>query len=50
MKGFVADTSGATALEYTLLAMLIAVVIISSLTSIGSQVNTMIVSAANGLH
>ena len=50
MRNFAADTSGATALEYTLLGMLIAMVIIASLTRIGTSVNTMITSAAQGLH
>ena len=50
MKRFAADASGATAIEYTLLAMLIGLVIIGALTSIGSKVSTMIGSAATGLH
>ncbi len=50
MKRFAADASGATAIEYTLLAMLIAVVIIAALTTIGTKVNTMISGAATGLH
>ncbi len=49
MRNFAADTGGATSIEYTLVAMLIAVVIIAALTNIGTQVNRMIVSAANGL-
>jgi pilus assembly protein Flp/PilA len=50
VRRFAADASGATAIEYTLLVMLIAIVIIGALTVIGSSVNTMIVSAASGLH
>jgi pilus assembly protein Flp/PilA len=50
VKRFAADASGATAIEYTLLAMLIGLVIIGALTSIGSKVSTMIGSAATGLH
>jgi pilus assembly protein Flp/PilA len=50
VRRFTADASGATAIEYTLLIMLIAIVIIGALTIIGSDVNTMIVSAASGLH
>ena len=49
MRNFAADTGGATALEYTLVASLIAMVIVAALTNIGTQVNRMIVSAANGL-
>jgi len=48
VKNFSADTAGATAIEYTLLSMLIAAVIIASLTSIGGHVNSMITSAAAG--
>ena len=50
VRCFVADASGATAIEYTLLVMLIAIVIIGALTTMGSRLNTMIVSAATGLH
>jgi pilus assembly protein Flp/PilA len=50
VKHFATDTGGATSIEYTLCAMLIAVVIIASLTTIGTKVNTMITSAATGLH
>jgi pilus assembly protein Flp/PilA len=37
---FVRDESGATAIEYGLIAALISVVIITVLTSIGSNLNT----------
>ncbi len=50
MRNFVADTGGATAIEYALLGGLIALVIIAALTTIGTRVNTMISSAATGLH
>jgi pilus assembly protein Flp/PilA len=50
VKDFAADSGGATAIEYALLGGLIALVIIASLTSIGGNVNGMIVSAASGLH
>ena len=50
MKNFAADTAGATSIEYTLLAMLIAVVVITALTTIGNRVSAMIGSAATGLH
>ena len=49
MRNFAADTSGATSIEYTLVAMLIAVVIVAAITNIGTSVNRMIVSAATGL-
>jgi pilus assembly protein Flp/PilA len=50
VKCFAADASGATAIEYTLIAMLIAVVVIAALTTIGTTVNTMISNAATGLN
>ncbi|GAA0550114.1 pilus assembly protein Flp/PilA [Rhizomicrobium palustre] len=37
---FVRDESGATAIEYGLIAALIAVVIITALTTIGANLNT----------
>ncbi len=37
IKNFIANESGATAIEYALIASLIAVVIIVSLTVLGSQ-------------
>jgi pilus assembly protein Flp/PilA len=37
---FLKDESGATAIEYGLIAALIAVVIIGAVTAIGSQLNT----------
>jgi pilus assembly protein Flp/PilA len=49
VKNFAADKGGATAIEYTLLAMLIAVVIITALTTIGTRVSAMIGAAATGL-
>ena len=38
--GFLADESGATAIEYGLIAALIGVVIIAGLTTLGSNLNT----------
>ena len=49
MNSFAADTSGATAIEYALIAMLIAMVIIGALTSIGTQLNTSIAAIAPSL-
>jgi pilus assembly protein Flp/PilA len=46
---FVRDESGATAIEYGLIAALIAVVIITALTSIGSNLNTKLNSVATAL-
>ncbi|MEO8115285.1 MAG: Flp family type IVb pilin [Phenylobacterium sp.] len=37
---FLKDESGATAIEYGLIAALIAVVIVTALTAIGTQLNT----------
>ena len=39
LKNFVQDESGATAIEYGLIAALIAVVIIAALTTLGRQVS-----------
>jgi pilus assembly protein Flp/PilA len=46
---FVRDESGATAIEYGLIAALIAVVIITALTSIGTNLNTKFNSIASTL-
>ena len=46
---FVRDESGATAIEYGLIAALIAVVIITALTTIGSNLNTKFSSIATTL-
>ncbi len=40
MNRFVADESGATAIEYGLIAALIAVVIITAVTKLGSNLST----------
>jgi pilus assembly protein Flp/PilA len=47
LKRFVRDESGASALEYGLLAALIAVVIIVGAKSLGSKTNTSYVNVAN---
>ena len=49
LKKFVANQNGATAIEYGLIAALIAVVIIGALTSIGVNLNTDFTSVANSL-
>jgi pilus assembly protein Flp/PilA len=46
---FVHDESGATAIEYGLIAALIAVAIISALTAIGSNLNAKLTSVATTL-
>ncbi len=46
---FVRDKSGATAIEYGLIAALIAVVIITVLTTVGTSLNTKFQAVASGL-
>ena len=46
---FMSDESGATAIEYGLIAALIAVVIITGLTSVGTNLNTKLGSIATSL-
>ena len=48
-KKFIADDSGATAIEYGLIAALISVVIITALTTVGSNLNTKFTSIATAL-
>jgi pilus assembly protein Flp/PilA len=40
IKGFIADQCGATAIEYGLIAALIAVVIITAVTAVGTALST----------
>ena len=47
---FAKDESGATAIEYGLIAGLISVIIISVLTSIGTRLNTKFSSIATALN
>ncbi len=49
MRKFTADTSGATAIEYTMCAALIAFVVITALTTMGTKVNTMLGQVIPGL-
>ena len=49
LKKFFADESGATAIEYGLIAALISVVIIGVLTTVGSNLNTKFGSVATSL-
>ena len=46
---FVRDESGATAIEYGLIAALIAVVIISAVTAVGTKLSTTFTSVSAGL-
>ena len=48
-KKFVSNESGATAIEYGLIAALIAVVIITALTTLGSNLNTTFNTIATNL-
>ena len=46
---FIANEDGATAIEYGLIAALIAVVIITGLTAVGTSLNTQLNSIATSL-
>ena len=48
-KRFAQDESGATAIEYGMIASLIAVVIISTITAIGTKLKTAFTSISTGL-
>ena len=47
---FAGDQSGATAIEYGLIASLIAVVIIAAVTSVGTKLTTTFNEVAGNLH
>ncbi|MDR3526370.1 MAG: Flp family type IVb pilin [Rhizomicrobium sp.] len=47
---FVRDESGATAIEYGLIAALIAVVIITTLTTVGTNLTNVMTKVAGSLH
>ena len=49
-RRFLADDSGATAIEYGLIAGLISVVILVALTNIGSKLNTKFTAISNKLN
>jgi pilus assembly protein Flp/PilA len=49
IRKFLTDESGATAIEYGLIAALISVVIIAVLTAIGTSLNTKFASVKGGL-
>ncbi len=48
-KKFVADESGATAIEYGLIAALIAVVVIGAVSLLGTQLKDSFCAIANGI-
>ena len=49
LKKFVADESGATAIEYALIATIISIVVVTSLTSMGVSLNGFFTSVATSL-
>ena len=49
IKRFVADDSGATAIEYALIASLIAVFIITAVQTVGTKVSTVFTEIGNTL-
>lgn len=49
IRKFLADESGATAIEYGLIVALIAVVIITAVATLGSKLNTAFGSAASAM-
>ena len=49
LKRFVFDDDGATAIEYGLIAALIAVVIIGAVTAVGTSLSTTFTSVSTGL-
>jgi pilus assembly protein Flp/PilA len=49
LKNFLRNEDGATAIEYGLIAALIAVVVIGALTTIGTNLNTSFTSIATSL-
>ena len=50
MTRFLKDESGATAIEYGLIVALIAVVIISAVTTLGSNLNGTMSKAGSAIH
>jgi pilus assembly protein Flp/PilA len=50
LRKFVRDESGATAIEYGLIASLIAVVIIAALSNVGNKLTITFTKAAGNLH
>ncbi|MBB4199230.1 Flp family type IVb pilin [Rhodoblastus sphagnicola] len=50
LKNFLRDESGATAIEYGLIAALISVVAIATLTTVGTKINSKFIAVSNGLN
>jgi pilus assembly protein Flp/PilA len=50
IKTFVVDDSGATAIEYALIASLIAVAIITAVSTVGTKVSTVFTEIGNSLN
>jgi pilus assembly protein Flp/PilA len=50
IRRFCADENGATAVEYAIIAVGVAVVIVVAVTGIGSSVKASFTSASNGLN
>ena len=50
LRRFLHDPSGATAIEYGLIAGLISVVVLTAVTTIGKHMNTKFTSIANALN
>jgi pilus assembly protein Flp/PilA len=49
IRNYLRDDSGATAIEYGLIAALIAVVIIAAVTAVGTNLSTTFTSVSTGL-
>ena len=50
LLNFIRDDSGATAIEYALIASLIAVAIITAVSTVGGKVSTVFTEVGNSLH
>lgn len=50
IKNFLVDESGATAIEYALIASLIAVAIITAVSTVGGKVSTVFTEVGNSLN
>lgn len=50
ISSFIRDDGGATAIEYALIASLIAVAIISAVSTVGGKVSTVFTEVGNSLH
>jgi pilus assembly protein Flp/PilA len=50
LKAFVSDTSGATSIEYALIASGVSIAILSTVTSVGTKVLAMLTSVKEALN